>query len=186
MQDVDIGKKVHEYRLMREMSSRELSRLVDISPSMLSQIENSQANPSLNTLKSIAQVLNVPLYRFFQGEEQMQAVSPVVKRNERKTMGYPEQNEIVYELLMPDTNGSIEFCMMHLSPDVASSDKMLCHSGEEMACVISGQANIIFEDQCYTLEQGDSVRIAPKRQHRWENCAKETTTIIFAVSPPSF
>ena len=184
MQDIDIGKKVQEYKKMRAMSNRTLSNLADISPSMLSQIEKSQANPSINTLKSIAQALDVPLYRFFLNDEETPAVSPVVRRKDRKIIGYPEHEGILYEMLIPDS--SIEFCMMYLSPAMASSDKLFCHTGEEVACIMSGEATVLFDDVSYVLVEGDSIRIPPQTRHRWCNTSNEVTIVIFAVSPPSF
>lgn len=64
MEEMDIGGRIQEYRKAAGMSLRELAAHAEISPSMLSQIENNAVNPSINTLKSIAEVLQIPLYKF--------------------------------------------------------------------------------------------------------------------------
>ena len=184
MQEIEIGKKVQEYKKLRGMSSRTLSKLADISPSMLSQIEKAQANPSINTLKSIAEALDVPLYRFFQPDTDEPHLSPVVRREDRQIIGYPEHNGILYEMLVP--NSSIEFCLMYLSPEMASSDKLFCHTGEEVACVLSGSPTLHFDSASFSLVEGDSIRIPAQTRHRWQNKSDMVATVIFAISPPSF
>ena len=187
MKDIGIGEKVRKYKKERGMSSRTLAELADISSSMVTQIEKSQANPSITTLKSIAQALDVPLYRFFLNDDlngDSLEVSPVVKKSDRKVMSILEDEGIRYELLVP--GDKIEFCMLYLSPSRATSDKLFDHSGEEVACVISGEATILFDDVIYTLEEGDSIRIPAHTKHRWMNPIESMTVIVFAISPPVF
>ena len=65
-EELKIGRKVQQFRKKQSgLSLRELAARVELSPSMLSQIENGAVNPSINTLKNIAQALRVPLFRFF-------------------------------------------------------------------------------------------------------------------------
>ena len=46
MNDINVGEKIAEYRKAKGLSSRELATLVNITPSMLSQIEKGSANKS--------------------------------------------------------------------------------------------------------------------------------------------
>jgi len=184
MDDINVGKKVQEFRQLRGMTCKELAALSDITPSMLTQIERSQANPSINTVKAIARALEVPLYLFFLAGDHH--TSPVVRKEERRIMGYQDQPDVRYELLMPDATGTIEFCKMTLFPQHTSADRMMAHSGEEMALVMSGTATVIMEGTRYVLHEGDSIRIPPATAHRWENSSAQETSVIFAISPPSF
>lgn len=181
---MDIGDKVRKYKKLRGMSSRTLAEMAEISSSMITQIEKSQANPSITTLKSIARALDVPLYRFFLNDTELPAVSPVIKREDRKVLSLPEDEGIRYEMLVPDTE--IEFCMLYLSPTRATSEKLFDHSGEEVACVITGEATVLLDDISYALEEGDSIHIPSHTKHRWLNTSEEMTIVIFAISPPTF
>ena len=60
-----IGKKLRNARKTQNLSLRELSGMTEISASMLSQIENGKATPSVRSLHSIADALNVPFDYFF-------------------------------------------------------------------------------------------------------------------------
>ena len=59
MEEINIGAKVQEYRMMKQYTLRELAARAEMTPSMLSQIEKNTVNPSINTLKSIAAALEI-------------------------------------------------------------------------------------------------------------------------------
>jgi len=65
---LNIGAKLQELRLARGLSLRELAAKADVSASLLSQIENSKANPSVMSLLGIAVALDVPVHTFFPDE----------------------------------------------------------------------------------------------------------------------
>lgn len=65
MQNINVGKKVRRYRQQRGTTRRELASLAEITPSMLTQIEKAQATPSINTMKAIAQALEITVLSFF-------------------------------------------------------------------------------------------------------------------------
>ena len=183
MADIQLGEKIKAMREEAGLGLRDLASKANVSPSMLSQIENGSANPSINTLKNIAVVLNAPLYRFFQENTSPEAL--VVHKDSRKIIGFADR-EVQYELLTPDVSGQIEFCLMTIPTNKASAGMPEGHEGEEVAYVVSGSINILLEDTCIALSAGDSLRIPPLTQHRWINSAAEDAVIIFAVSPPSF
>lgn len=63
--EVNIGITIKKIRNEKKMLLKDVAEKANISSSMLSQIEKGNANPSLNTLKTIAYVLEVPLFKFF-------------------------------------------------------------------------------------------------------------------------
>ena len=60
-----IGEKLRDARTKRGLSLRKLAAMTDVSASLLSQIENQKANPSVRTLHSLADALGVPVDAFF-------------------------------------------------------------------------------------------------------------------------
>lgn len=62
---LDIGEKLRTARMDQNMSLRELAEKAEVSASLLSQIENSKANPSVRSLYSIAAALSLPVDYFF-------------------------------------------------------------------------------------------------------------------------
>lgn len=60
-----LGYRVMFFRQREDMSQLELAKKVNMSQSVIAQIESGRSNPSLGTLKKIAKALNVPEAWFF-------------------------------------------------------------------------------------------------------------------------
>ena len=184
MQEIHLGKKIQVLRSERGLSVRKLAAAAGITASMLSQIENEQVNPSIQTLRGLAGALRVPLYDFFREDSpQITVVTP----ESRMTIGRKNEPDVVYELLTPDAQGSIEFCMMVIPGHTVSHGQAQGHTGEEVAFVHRGtQVELELDGVRHVLRAGDSVRIPAQARHRWHNNGDESAQIIFALSPPSF
>lgn len=184
MSETSLGKKIQSIRLSKGMSVRKTAGLAEITPSMLSQIENDQVNPSIITLRAIADVLKTPLYLLFQEDADK---DPVVHPENRLTIGVKTEPDIRYELLTPDNRGNIEFCMMFIPATMSSYRDARSHEGEEVAYMLSGEEVVLEIDNTELfLASGDSVRIPPHAKHVWHNRTQSEVRVIFAISPPSF
>ena len=184
MSDVNIGKKIQEYRKSKNLSIKDLATLSGVTSSLLSQLERNLANPSINTLKTIAKVLDAPLFSFFMDSGETDSL--IVRAGNRKKLIFPSNENFTYELLTSDTSGAIEFLLMSLAPHTQSSESLIGHEGEEVAYVTKGVVRLYLESEIVTLFQGDSIRIPSFNKHKWENESPETSEVIFAVTPPSF
>lgn len=183
MEEINIGAKVQEYRTQKQYSLRELAARAEMTPSMLSQIEKNTANPSINTLKSIAAALEVPMFKFFQSETVSEDL--IVHKGTNIHLG-SEKDGVIYKQLTPDLSGPIEFCLMEIPPHSQTADKEKSHVGEEVAYVMEGCVKISLNKKEFELFEGDSVRIPAGVNHLWNNEQDEYTRIIFAITPPSF
>lgn len=183
MDELNIGGKLQAARAERGITIRELSELSGVTSSMLSQIERGLANPSIKTLKDIAEALKMPLYLFFKTEENEEFI---VRHDNRRTIGRQDEQDMSYSLLTPGMIGTIEFCLMEIPAGSDHASKAQSHIGEEVAYVLSGPVDIVMDQNTYTLETGDSLRIAPHSVHRWLNHEGQPAQIIFAITPPSF
>ena len=75
-----LGEKLRTARMSKNLSLRELAAKAEVSASLLSQIENGKANPSVRSLHSIADALSRPIDYFFPNNEDGdtdEAASPV-------------------------------------------------------------------------------------------------------------
>ncbi|SOC15743.1 XRE family transcriptional regulator [Ureibacillus xyleni] len=181
MENIDIGKKVEQFRKAKGWSSRELAKIADITPSMLSQIERGLANPSIQTLKVLAKALDVPTFSFLLEEANTEEL--VVRSNQRKKMMI---DNLTYELLSPNFTGTLATAIMKVPPNGSSSEKLLEHKGEEVAYVLEGKIKVYLSNEEYILETGDSVKIPPYMKHKWENNFSEHAVILFSVTPSIF
>ncbi len=63
--EIAIGRQVRLYRQQLNMTVSDVAKLAKLSPGMLSKIENGMTSPSLATLRSLSQALNVPVTSLF-------------------------------------------------------------------------------------------------------------------------
>jgi quercetin dioxygenase-like cupin family protein len=134
-------------------------------------------------LKAIAAALEVPMFKFFQSESISEDL--IVRNGHYIHLGSIEDG-VIYELLTPDLNGSIEFCRMEVPPHSKSAREEKSHTGEEVAFVMEGRVKIHLNKRIFELNEGDSVRIPAGVKHLWENTDSTAAVIIFAITPPSF
>jgi transcriptional regulator with XRE-family HTH domain len=93
---VNLGARLREVRVASGMSLRAVARELNVSPSFVSQLENGHSRPSVATLYSLAQLLNVSMDQLFEPEDAA-AVPPAVAAVEpsaaapisRSTLGSP-------------------------------------------------------------------------------------------------
>jgi len=179
----ELGSRIAKVRTSQKLTLRQLAGQIDVSASLLSQIEKGRISPSLPTLRAIAQALNVPLFTFFL--EEMATTDLVVRAGTGKKIVLPEVN-LEYSLLTPDLSGSIEMALLKVPPHCNSSDVLFSHSGEEVAYVSTGQLCLTLDEQTVHLGPGDSVKIPAGTRHKWENKTDKEAIVIFAVTPPTF
>ena len=145
MSDLNIGEKIAQYRKSKDLSIRELAKMADVTPSLLSQIERGLANPSVNSLKSIANALNAPLFTFFTSEVRKEDL--IVRGNNRKKVILPGADNVIYEMLTSDSEDNLEFAIMDLSPKSSSCVEHIYHNGYEIAYVLEGKVNLYLDNE---------------------------------------
>ncbi|MGL5314789.1 MAG: helix-turn-helix domain-containing protein [Peptostreptococcaceae bacterium] len=184
MSDLNISENISKYRKEKNLTIKELANLAGVTPSLLSQIEKGTANPSINTLKQISKALDIQLFNFF--IQSFSSEDLVVRHNNRKKIMFPESDNFTYELLTPSLNTTIEFILMKIPANSSSSDELFSHKGEEVAYINKGSVNLYLMDDIIELNAGDSVKIPPHANHKWENIQNLECEVLFAITPPSF
>ena len=179
MNDLNIGEKIAQFRKKQNLSIRDLAKLAEVTPSLLSQIERGLANPSVNSLKSISSALNVPLFTFFMSEVDKKDL--IVRHNNRKKVILPGSDNVTYDILIPSSNDNLEFAIMNLEAKTSSCVDMIHHNGYEIAYVLEGEATLYLDEDTFILYKGDSVKVPAGTKHKWENKSTEVTKVIFAV-----
>lgn len=184
MDNLELGKRITEFRKINKLTIKQLAEKIQVTSSLLSQIERGLASPSLNTLRMISAALNVPLFNFF--ATQINTKDLIVRADSRKKILFPAPQNLEYILLSPDLNGMIEMVLMKIPPQSLSSTSSMRHIGEEVAYVLSGSVTLYLGNTVNTLYAEDSVRIPANLEHKWENQTDSEVSVLFAVTPPTF
>lgn len=183
-QKINVGLAIKTIRIKKKISLKDVAAESKISSSMLSQIEKGNANPSLNTIKSIANVLNIPLFKLFLENTDQKSEINILKKEDRKIMS---TKDIDYELITPNIPTNLEVMKMILKKkDSETSLTPKPHKGEEIALVLNGKVEIVIEESTAIMVSGDSVYIPTSKSHKWKNLYDGESIIIFAVTPPEF
>ena len=103
-ENVMMGKKIRKRRGDFDLSLRELANKTSLTASFLSQVERGVISPSLNSLRKIAEALEVPLLFFLSDTSDR---SPLVRANARPHIDL-EHSSVTYELLTPDMSRKME------------------------------------------------------------------------------
>ncbi|MCC0673937.1 helix-turn-helix domain-containing protein [Clostridioides sp. ES-S-0145-01] len=178
MSNSSIGKKLTLCRKKQNISIKDLSKLIKVTPSLISQIEKGSVNPSINFLKSISNALNVPLITFF--VPSIDDSELIVKNNLRKIVIFPESENILYEMLSNNPFNKFEFAIMNLSPKSYCKEKN-GHAGDEVAYILKGSVELSLEDDIFELNEGDSVKIPFGMRHKWGNPSEVESKVIYIV-----
>jgi transcriptional regulator with XRE-family HTH domain len=175
-----LGNVIKRTRLEQGKTIKDVAKKANVTISLLSQIENNKANPSINSLMAIAKALNVPISSFFDNHEVV--TSPVVKSYKRRPI--PTQDGVTFYLLTPVRKDlSIEF-KYTVYEKGGTSGHYHTHQGEECGIVLEGRLEVIYGDETYILEAGDSIHLDSTKPHTMKNIYDGRTIAIWADSPP--
>jgi transcriptional regulator with XRE-family HTH domain len=178
-----IGSKLRQLRLRKKIGLADLGRHTGLSASMLSQLENGKLIPTLPTLARIAMVFDVGVEYFFT-EQRGKRPFPIVKANER--MRFPdqpgaEQPSYYFEVLTyapPGKKFQAYLADFPLNPEAAAP--LHTHEGFEFVHVLAGAVEIVYEDEPYRLEAGDSVYFDASIPHSYRGICPESRAIVVA------
>lgn len=206
---LNIGEKLREARKSKDISLRQLAARADVSPSLLSQIENGRANPSVMTLYSVASALAIPITFFFSDSETELQETLLIRSDKtaselrtHKETGFEAQPEQItnspvvtpeirraielrggvrWERLTMSDEEDVKFLEIHYRPGAESGSSMSRHSGREFGYILSGELKLELGFEQYTLRAGDSIVFESNTPHRLSNDGKETVHAIWVL-----
>jgi len=179
-----IGSDVRALRTARNLTLKELAHAMGRSVGWISQVERGLSQPSLNDLRTMAGIFEVPLSLFFgipnAPEEER---GRVVRASARRELGERDEG-LVEALVSPDLTDDFEVIHSTFLPGSALDDPKQ-RDTTEVAYLISGRLDIFIEGQRFTIEAGDSFRIKGSA-YRWANPYDDPACAIWVISPPVY
>lgn len=178
---VVLGDRLRTLRVDRGLTLRELSEMTGLSVSMLSQIENGTADPSLGSLRTLANVFEASIATLFSDPD---APAVMVSRPGQRHILSAVGADFAYERLTPG-RGDLEVLTAEIPPGAASSPRTWAHPSTECAFVISGTLTVEVAGETIELTTGEAVTFDSRQPHRYINASEAPTSIVIAVTPPS-
>lgn len=179
-----LGKNLHRYRKLQKLTMKDLAGSTGLSVGYISQLERGLVEPSLSSLRRLAEVLDVPPYLLldYQSQEIM-----TIRHNDHLVVRNKEDT-VVYEFLTPLPSGRfmpqavvLRFTMQ---PHSSISDAPVSHPSEEVITVLSGRLTLGVCDEVTVLGPGDSSVVRKSLPHTCRNEHDEPVSGISCITPP--
>jgi transcriptional regulator with XRE-family HTH domain len=178
--DDQLGRRIRQYRLERELTLAALAARVGVTRSFLSSVERGVVYPSILVLRSIAVGLDVPVFLFFTSPE---SNGVVVKKDQRRIVR-PPGSTFGYELLSPDLQRKIEMIIMRLDPGAESVTNS--HDGEECSHLVQGHVIVRVAGEDYEMTDGDTIYFNSGLPHNVRCLGDQEAVMVAAITPPRF
>lgn len=175
-----LGTRLRERRNEMEMSIKDLAEKTGLTSGFISQIERGLAEPSITSLRNIANELGVPVFYFLLDDIEE---NPVVRKDQRRILNFGK-SDLTYELLSPDLNKQMEMFLGKLNPGTDTGEEFLYHTGEEVIHILKGTMWFKLGTDEYILETGDTVQFNSSKLHQIKNIGEEVLEFISTTTPP--
>ena len=164
--EIAIGKQVRSSRKRLNLTVAALAKQAQLSTGMLSKIENGQTSPSLATLTSLANALQVPVTSFFRGYEEQRDVTYIRAGEglpiERRGSGVGHQYQLLGHTIGKPYN--IEPYLITID-DQSEVFPVFQHAGTELIYMLEGQITYRHANKTYSLAPGDTLFFDAEASH---------------------
>jgi transcriptional regulator with XRE-family HTH domain len=183
--EAGIGAEVRRLRKELDLTVSDLGIAAGISGGMLSKIENGTISPSLATLKSLAQALNVSISRLFSETEERRDCSFVKAGHGLRIERRGTKSGHLYDLLGHSLRGEItvEPYLISIQGDALPYTEFR-HAGVEFIYMLSGKVRYRHGDRSYVMEAGDALFFDAAARHGPEEFLKGPTEYLSIIIYP--
>ena len=183
--EVAIGRQVRLFRQQLDMTVVELAKLAELSPGMLSKIENGMTSPSLATLRSLSSALNVPVTALFRKFEEQRDATYVRAGEGLLIERRGTRSGHQYHLLGHSLGGAVvqEPYLVTLTEE-SEVFPLFQHPGSEFIYVLEGEVIYRHADKTYHLKPGDSLFFDADAPHGPEELITLPVRLLSVIAQP--
>jgi transcriptional regulator with XRE-family HTH domain len=178
------GEKLRKVRELRRLTLKDLSERVGVSESLISQVERNKVSPSIDTLLSLAEFLEIDLEYLFSDFRRVKKAT-VLRREDRSRL---ERDGVTYEQLSilgeQEDRHAVEAVMLQIEPGGKKGSRDYGHEGRELGIMLEGEGALSYGTADYPLGPGDSVSFASDIPHILKNTGTAPLRAIWIITPP--
>lgn len=203
-----LGARIRAARKRQDISVRELARRINVTPSLVSQVETGKVNPSVGSLYAITSNLGISMDDLFiegdelpdrpaklesepaqsmptggdlNGADALPLAPPpdVVQETERPTIQL--EGGVRWERLTKAHDRQVDFLRTTYEVGGTSSEHLMRHAGKEYGLVTRGRLGLQIGFEKYELRAGESVAFDSTLPHRLWNAGDELVEAIWVV-----
>lgn len=166
-----LGTTLKMLRKKRKLTLKQLSEETGLSISFLSQVERGKSNMTLETLRKVADVLDVNPGVFFEEEQAGTAPMKPDARFHYKDLSHGVEEAALSPLLVT------------LHPDETDWNPF-SHSGFEFLFVLEGTLTVEIDGERFSLSEQESVLFDARKTHYWANHTDRVARFLVVSSKP--
>ncbi len=184
---MEIGKFLKQLRKEKNATLDDVATRTGMSASLISQIENDKASPSLNSLQVLLRFYGVGLSAFFNQVEKEDYL--VIKKSDADTFVSKNEKITLTFLASKLNNTRMISYRAEMEPNSELSIARLDGEiqGERFIYLINGPVDLVLNDKEHlTLKNEDSIIFKSHVHCRAKNTSTRTVKMLISGTPPLF
>ncbi|MDP5218548.1 XRE family transcriptional regulator [Ruegeria sp. 2205SS24-7] len=182
----EVGQTLQRLRLERDLTLADLAGQAQLSTAMISRIENGHVSPSLGTLQSLADALDVSLMALFTHSEHTADVHHVKAgeglRSRRITQGHAHDYMLLGKHGGP--GGSFQSARICIFREDSENLPRYQHEGHVFIYMIAGDATYRCGTEDFAMSAGDTLSFDAMLQHGFREILSDMIEIITVSTRP--
>lgn len=177
------GEKIRAMRERRGLTIREVAQRAELSESLISQIERNKVSPALDTLLTLAEILDVDLEYLFADYRRQREVR-IVRAGERRVVDYPGMRYHELAVAGELEEHGMQAWLLEIEPGAERGNTEYGHPGRELGIIVQGRAEFTSGSRSHQLAEGDSISFNSDVPHVLRNTGSQVLRAYWIVTPP--
>lgn len=177
---LQISNKLRELRKAQGITLQDVADNAGVTKSLVSQVENSRAVPSLLVLLNLIKAVGADLNSFFAAIDTTASTEKVIVKRRKEYTFFEKENAtgFMYERVLSTTIGTQHVDVVLLTLQPGAQREMITTDALEMKYVINGEVEYLIADKTYHLSAGDSIYFDGREPHVPHNHASEAAVML--------
>lgn len=177
--DIDIGNKLKNLRIQKELTQEELGERTDLTKGYISQLERGLSSPSMETFFQLLEVLGCTPQEFF--SEEMTEQKVVYSEEDRVIFEDLETGYVMEWLVSESNENEMEPILLLIMPGKAYKQFSPSQS-ETFIWVLSGTIQLKLGSKTYQAREGESLYYISSDVHQLFNESSQITQLLVVVT----
>lgn len=176
-----IAKNLKRLREEKALSLNELSKMTDVSKSMLGQIERCEANPTVSTIWKIANGLKISCTELMSMPE---ADFKIVDKSQVQPLIEDEGKVRIFPVFPFDNTTRFETYSIEIDNKGYLASEAHQQGTQEFITVFSGELTININGEDFVVTKGNSIRFKADKPHVYKNIVDTICSLSMVIYYP--
>jgi transcriptional regulator with XRE-family HTH domain len=178
-----LGARVKALRQERGLLQKQVAEKAGLTASMVSQIESGRLNPTLTTLRKVADAFGISIPELLEPPAGARTVY-ISRKQEHPLVSFEDCAERWMVLGAGLFDGKIRAVVSTLGGRArgVSTDKVRIKPGQmKLFYVLEGKVALRYVDKAYRMTEGDSALVDGAAPHGWDNLGRRRARVLWVI-----